>query len=74
MMVDKCRKICISLKYKYYGVEVRICNKIINIIWKIKFLVKKFKFFLIYLYVKFYREIISKDLWFFINYDVNIYL
>lgn len=41
MMVDKCRKICISLKYKYYGVEVRICNKIINIIWKIKVLVKK---------------------------------
>lgn len=41
MMVDKCRKICISLKYKYYGVEVRICNNIINIIWKIKVLVKK---------------------------------
>lgn len=24
MTVDKCRKTCTSLKYKYYGVEVRI--------------------------------------------------
>lgn len=41
MTVDKCRKTCTSLKYKYYGVEVRTCNKITNTIWKTKVSVKK---------------------------------
>lgn len=30
MTVDKCRKTCTSLKYKYYGVEVRTCTKILT--------------------------------------------
>lgn len=32
MTVDKCRKTCTSLKYKYYGVEVSIYKKMTNTI------------------------------------------
>lgn len=46
MTVDKCRKTCTSLKYKYYGVEVRTCYKITNTIWKTKVSVKKIQTFL----------------------------